>query len=241
MARQERQVEVDGLRVTLARGGVRRVNLRVRPDGSVRLSVPTRVPNAEAIRFLRERRPWIDACLARQEAARASQEALWANGNTLSVLGEPLVLRVERLEGRRRGTVARVGDDLLVRVPADLSPAEERGLVERLVRSWATTRLREALPDIVDRHAGEMGVSPGELRVRRMTSRWGSCNVRTKAIAINAELALRPLPCLESVVVHELCHLLDPHHDERFHALQDRYDPAWRESRAYLNAHPPVR
>lgn len=241
MAQRAKQVEVDGIRVTLVRGGVRRVNLRVRPDGTVRLSMPARVSEAEALAFLRDRRDWVDQCLARQREAKKRETSRWQEGATVEVLGQPLELAAERVEGLKRASVCRAGDRLILRLPAGLASDEEASLVERLVRSWATARLKEALPGIVGRHAKEMGVSPTALRVRRMTSRWGSCNVRTGAITINAELALRPRAFLESVVVHELCHLLDPHHDARFHALQDRFDPTWRDQRAYLNAHPPVR
>ena len=101
--------------------------------------------------------------------------------------------------------------------------------------------LEEILPDIFERYERLMGVRCSRWRLRRMVSRWGSCNVRTGVITINTELAHLPRECLESVVVHELCHLRVSGHNAEFYALMDTYYPQWREARKILNANPPRR
>ena len=89
-------------------------------------------------------------------------------------------------------------------------------------------------PGLVERWAAVMGVIPGKLAYRNMTSRWGSCQPSTGRICINVRLALYPPRCLEYVVVHELAHLLVHGHGAQFYAVLDRYLPDWRESKKLL-------
>lgn len=90
------------------------------------------------------------------------------------------------------------------------------------------------VPALVEKWAPILGVTPGKLAYRNMVSRWGSCNVKTGRICINVQLAAQPPECLEYVVVHELCHLIEANHGPRFHALLDSYLPNWRQAELKL-------
>ena len=92
-------------------------------------------------------------------------------------------------------------------------------------------RLKVLIEPMVERHSKEMGVTPSLVYYKAMISRWGVCNVRNRSICFSAYLLLLPEWCVEHVVVHELCHLLEPSHNARFHALMDRYFPRWKEAR----------
>ena len=95
----------------------------------------------------------------------------------------------------------------------------------------ALQRLKALIEPMVERHSEEMGVKPSLVYYKAMISRWGVCNVRNKSICFSAYLLLLPQWCVEHVVVHELCHLLEPSHNARFHALMDQYFPRWKEAR----------
>ncbi len=95
----------------------------------------------------------------------------------------------------------------------------------------AQQRLIAMIEPMVECHAKEMGVRVSAIGYRAMVSRWGVCNLRNKSICFSAYLLLLPEWCVEHVVVHELCHLLEPSHNARFHALMDKYFPRWREAR----------
>ena len=95
----------------------------------------------------------------------------------------------------------------------------------------ALKRLKALVEPMVERHAKDMGVKPSIVYYKPTISRWGQCNVKDRSICISAYLLLLPEWCVEHVVVHELCHLLEPSHNARFHALMDRYFPRWREAR----------
>jgi hypothetical protein len=96
----------------------------------------------------------------------------------------------------------------------------------------ALKRLKALVEPMVERHAQEMGVKPSRVYFKPMISRWGICNLKNKSICFSAYLLLLPEWCVEHVVVHELCHLLEPSHNARFHSLMDQYFPRWREARA---------
>lgn len=95
----------------------------------------------------------------------------------------------------------------------------------------ALRRLRALVEPLVERYSGEMGVKPAGISYKAMISRWGVCNVKARTVCFSAYLLLLPEWCVEHVVVHELCHLLEPSHNARFHALMDRYFPRWKEAR----------
>lgn len=95
----------------------------------------------------------------------------------------------------------------------------------------ANERLRLMVEPVLERYAGVMGVCPSAIGFKPMISRWGVCNVRERSICFSTYLLLLPEWCVEHVVVHELCHLLEPGHNVRFHALMDKFFPRWREAR----------
>ncbi len=95
----------------------------------------------------------------------------------------------------------------------------------------ALKRLKTLVEPMIDRHAKEMGVQPSRVYYKPTISRWGQCNIKDHSICISTYVLLLPEWCVEHVVVHELCHLLEPSHNARFHALMDKYFPRWREAR----------
>lgn len=101
------------------------------------------------------------------------------------------------------------------------------------VAAWRET-VSACVPALVAAWEPIMGVKAGKLAYRNMTSRWGSCQPATGRICINVRLALYPPECLEYVVVHELCHLLERGHGPRFHQLMDAFMPDWKQRRAKL-------
>lgn len=104
-------------------------------------------------------------------------------------------------------------------------------LTTRAEADDALRRLKALIEPMVERHAKEMGVRPSRVFFKPTISRWGLCNVRDRSICISAYVLLLPEWCAEHVVVHEMCHLLEPSHNARFHALMDKYFPRWREAR----------
>ena len=244
MQREARKTHhsADGVDYWLERKAVKNVNLRIHADGSVHVSAPAHVSQARIDAFVASKSRWIAQRQASFEARAAEAPRAWCTGEQIRLWGETLELRMERASSTRTESVTREGTELVLRVADRWSDSSEASAAhrEKLVTRWLNEQLSAALPDLFARHETQMGVHAGAIRLRRMKTRWGSCKVAAAVITLNTELVHYPPCCLESVVVHELCHLIEPSHNARFHALQDRYYPAWREARKLLNARPPV-
>ena len=104
-------------------------------------------------------------------------------------------------------------------------------LTSRAQADEALKRLKALVEPMVEHHAKMMGVRPSLVYYKPTISRWGQCNLKDRSICISAYVLLLPDWCVEHIVVHELCHLLEPSHNARFHALMDKYFPRWREAR----------
>ncbi|WP_159438365.1 M48 family metallopeptidase [Olsenella urininfantis] len=231
----ERVIFAAGHELLFVSGGVRRVNLRVRRDASIRVSAPTHVSEAQVVRFVEEHATWLEEQLRHVREQSAQKTISWKPGHKICVLGEALALRLEQSP---RPSVQREAAELVIRTPQpDPTPDNLRSLCT----PWLKGLLTEASLPLLDRYGGLMGARHSSLRLRWMRTRWGSCNVRTAIVCLNLELALRPPECLESVVVHELCHLLEPSHSARFYELMDHYLPSWREGQEILRGQPPSR
>ena len=104
-------------------------------------------------------------------------------------------------------------------------------LTTQAQKADAMKRLRAMVEPMIERHARVMGVSPSAVSYKPMISRWGMCNIKTRSICYSTYRLLLPDWCVEHILVHELCHLIEPSHNARFHALMDKYFPQWKEAR----------
>lgn len=235
----QQTIRLGNIDVTVTRKRVSRVNLRVRRDGSVAVSAPARVPLAQVRAFVESREDWVRSARAQALARQAVRAQSLCDGGTTRLLGKTLALSVEKdLPSGSAPHATRTAGTVVAHVPRDdAGPANVDLALQTL---WRAT-LQEVLPPLFERYEGQMGVRCTGVLLRIMTSRWGSCNVRTGRITLNLELACHPASSAESVVAHELCHLLEPSHNARFHALMDGFCPWWRDAKAELNSLPPTR
>lgn len=202
--------------VDVTRKRVKNLNLRVRGDGSVAASAPLRTGTDRIQEFLDGKAAWIATHVARRRGCEAAADGTVPASYPL--WGRPVPTN-ELL-----GCAAGRGED----------GGPERAAADRLVADRYRSEVERALPPVVARLEERMGVHASRWQVRSMKTRWGSCTPASRSIRINARLAAYPPECLEFVVAHELCHLMEPSHNKRFHALLDIYCPANREASALL-------
>lgn len=206
-------LNVDGLEipVSVVRKRVKNLNLRVRADGTVTLSIPQHLPLARAREFLDRKGDWIAERVRRNIERRPSPDFAGEPPNRIPLWGK-LVPRdsVQANSGQDVGGQGAPGQTTM-----------DQAALDELYR----TEVLRALPGIVERMEARIGVHAARWSVRVMKTRWGSCTPKTGAIRINARLAAYPPECLEFVVAHELVHLLEPSHNARFHALLDEFCP----------------
>jgi predicted metal-dependent hydrolase len=227
-------LEVGGLTVEVDRKAIKNLHLSVYPpDGRVRIAVPLRVDD-DAVRLaIVSRLGWIRrqrAGFARQP--RQSRREM-VNGESHYLWGRRYRLNVIRHTGANGVRVrGRSALDLLVRPGAD---AERRNAV---LRQWYREQLKAEIPALIEKWEPKVGVHVADWGVKRMKTRWGTCNIDARRIWLNLELAKKPPECLEFVLVHEMVHLLERHHDARFVGHMDRVLPPWRTRRDRLNRLP---
>ena len=113
--------------------------------------------------------------------------------------------------------------------------AEQR---ERVLHRWYRQQLKELIPPLLEKWQSALGVQVADWGIKKMKTKWGTCNVEARRIWLNLELAKKPVQCLEYIVVHELVHLIERHHNDRFISIMDKHLPQWRLHRQELNAAP---
>jgi predicted metal-dependent hydrolase len=123
---------------------------------------------------------------------------------------------------------------MILRVRGGTSKAKRRAIVEE----WHRELVRNAVPPLIEKWQRLMGIRVKRFFVQRMKTKWGSCNDRGGSIRLNTDLARKPMECLEYIVVHEMVHLLEPTHNERFMGLMDQFMPKWQFHREVLNRLP---
>jgi predicted metal-dependent hydrolase len=234
MTTETHTLTVGGIRVSVVRKEIKNLHLGVYPpDGRVRVAVPLTVSDAAVRAAVIGKLRWIH----RQQAAFVAQERQsrreMVSGESHYFLGRRYRLSVVTTY-EASGVVLRNRAFMELRVRPELT-AEQR---EREFQRWYRQSLRELAAPLMAKWQDALGVTVHDWGIKKMKTRWGSCNARARRVWLNLELAKKPPECLEYLIVHELVHLLVRHHDERFHALMDRHLPKWRAIRKTLNAAP---
>lgn len=230
------QIEVNGLVVDVVRKKIKNLNLRViPPDGRVRMAVPLRAHD-EAIRhFVNSKLGWIKRQQARIGNQEKSPARRFVTGENHHYQGRRYRLNVIYQNGPGRVDLPNTTSiDLYVR---EGTSSNQR---EQVLLAWYRERLKEQIPLIIEKWEGTIGVEVAQWGVKRMKTRWGSCNIKARRIWLNLELAKRSVNCLEYITVHEMTHLLERLHNDRFKSLLDQFMPQWRLYREELK-HAPLR
>jgi predicted metal-dependent hydrolase len=226
-------IQVGEIPITVTLKDVRNVHLSVHPpDGRVTLVAPvsTRLDVARAyaiskLGWIRDRQQQFLNQVRETPRQLIGREShyLWGRRYLLSVVYKDIKPSVT-LDHKRITIIVRPGSD-----------ASKRAEV---FHEWHKSLLHEIVPPLIQKWQTKMGVEVTEYFLQRMKTKWGSCNHQARHIRLNTELVKKPKDLLEYVVVHELAHLLEPTHSDRFVAILDRHYPTWREARAELNELP---
>lgn len=213
------------------RSARRTIAIYVNRDGSVLVRAPQRASFGEVCVFLAERWEWLQHHRGRFLREPAPPTLLFRDGAPILHLGEELVLRVQ--EGTRTRSLRR-GDELHLTVPP--RGGDDNSAIVAAVDAWQRREALQLFPERLAHCHGRMQdlrLPVPQLRVRKMRSRWGSCS-RAAVITLNLELIRSPLACIDYVITHELCHLVEFNHSPRFYELQGRFIPDWRERKLQL-------
>ena len=227
------QIKLGDIPVEVVLKDIKNVHLGVHPPtGRVRISAPKRMSLATIRIFAISKLDWIkrQQTKLREQEREAPREYLdreshyfWGKRYLLAVRESDAPPSIELTHSR-----------MLLRIRRGTDEDKRRELVE----AWYRDQLRAAVPSLLARWQPLLGVSVRRFFVQRMKTKWGSCNQKARTIRLNTELAKKPPECLEYIIVHELVHLLERTHNDRFLALMDRFMPKWKFHRQILNRLP---
>lgn len=202
------------------------------PVGRVRVAAPTRTDEDTIRLAIVQRMPWIKRQREQLKNADRQTERQMMSGETHYVWGQRYLLDVSRTSGNHR--VEAKGSTLWVMAPAGADAESRRATLDR----WYRRQLKAAILALLEKWQPVIGVAVDKIVVRRMKTKWGTCIAHARTIWLNPELAKKNPRCLEYIVVHELTHLIERGHGDRFVALMDQFLPDWRARREELNDAP---
>ena len=198
------------------------------PNGDVSVSAPLSMSDEAIERFVRTKASWIKRQIAKYDEQARQSEREYVSGETMYVWGKQYYLQTEY--GNKNSLVLS-GDKAILTV-SKKSSATQR---ECFVREWYREQLKAEIERVLPKCIKLTGCVPTSWQTKYMTSKWGTCNPDTGKLWFNLQLAKKTPECLEYVIIHELTHLLERTHNERFVAHMDKFMPLWREVKVTLN------
>lgn len=221
---------MDNQQIEIEKKRIKNMYLRVLPpDGRIHITAPLRVKDEDIERFVIAKQEWIQK---RREALlhkKPLQELAYVTGDMVPVWGGLRTLVVYHT--MNRNMVIADGDTIILKVKKDSTDKQR----EQLLNKWYLKELQQVLPSMINQWESVIGVTSSSWKIRDMKTRWGSCNIRSKNICFNLQLAKKAPKCLEYVVVHELVHLLEKSHNHIFKGYMDKFLSDWRITKKELN------
>lgn len=225
------RIEIDGIPIDIVRKPIKNMHLRIYPpDGRVCVSVPLRLSLTHIYKKIETKCAWLHAQRAKLQARPAAIEPTLQTGEQHYFLGYPYTLVLNEVEGAAE--VYLEGD----RLQLCTSPNSTIEQKQHILKKWHQTQMQLIVPTLIEKWQPLMGVTVTAWGSKTMKTRWGSCNVSTHCIWLNLILITKPEKCLEYVLVHEMIHLLEASHNQRFHRLMDNFMPDWRIHKIALNS-----
>jgi predicted metal-dependent hydrolase len=226
-------IQIGDIAIAVTRKAVKHTHLSVHPpSGRVTIVAPESTRSEVVRAYAATKLGWIRAQQTKLRAQARENPRQFVERESHYLWGRRYLLSVREEDAKPTVRLSHRSITLTVR-PG--SSAEKR---EAIMQEWHRTLLHEIVPEIIRKWEGRLGVKVAAYFLQRMKTKWGGCNHRARTIRLNTELVKKPKDLLEYVVVHEMLHLLEPTHSERFFGLLNKHYPTWREARAELNALP---
>jgi len=227
---QEKILHIKDIDVLVIRKPIKNLHLNVLPtEGKVRVSVPFSVSDQVVKSFVIKKYNWIKKHIkAFQEQERQTFRE-YVSGESHYLRGQRYIMRIEK--ATRLKIEIKNKKYIYFYVPETYNFTQRKNYYE----NWLRKELKKDLVILVPKWEKIIGVKANEIKVKKMKTKWGSCNPLDKRIWINLELIKKPTYLLEYIIVHELVHLLEEKHNERFIAYMDKFMPKWQTYRRQLN------
>ncbi|MCL4448689.1 MAG: M48 family metallopeptidase [Actinobacteria bacterium] len=215
---------VDGITVEVTRKNIKNINFTVYPpDGHTHVTAPRHMSMEAISAAITERLAWIRHQQTKVTSKIQPPEYQYVSGENHYFQGKAYLLKVVERPGTPKVVISDSTTLYLF-----IKPQSSLLQREKALHNWYRHQLQTLLPILINKWETILSVKVQEWRVRKMRTKWGSCNFKAGRIWVNLELIKKPLPCLEYVVVHELAHLIEQSHGKGFTMIMDNVMPQWK-------------
>lgn len=208
--------------ITVEKKRIKHIYIRIHENASVTISAPLRATRQDVIQLVNEKTDWIKSKVAKHKARAAlsvNQQYQLANGETHHFLGNAYRLVVN--ENALKNSIQLIDETMQLNVKTD---ADKSMVLEK----WYRQQFISLLPELSAKWQTVVGKEAKQWRIKRMKTRWGTCNIKDKRIWLNLALIRMPIECIEYVIVHELVHLWERGHNRVFYSYMDQFMPQWQ-------------
>ena len=226
-------VKLGDLSMNVVLKDIKNVHLSVHPPtGRVTISAPSRM-SLDTIRiFAISKLGWIRQQQRKFQEQERETPREYLDRESHYVWGRRYLLKV--VEESAPPNISFKHNKMVLQVPPGTNDEMRRHVVAR----WYRNQIKAALPNLIAKWETPLGVKVERVFVQKMKTKWGSCNPRARSIRLNTDLAKKPRKCLEYIVVHEMVHLIERHHNDRFKKYMDQLLPQWQRYQGELNSAP---
>lgn len=226
-------IQIGDLSIRLTKKDIKNVHLSVHPpDGRVTLVAPTATRPDVARAYAISKLDWIRDQQRQLKSQARETPRKFIERESHHLWGRRYLLTIIHQDAKPRVTLDHKRISLCVRPGSDQAKRAE------VIHDWHKSLLHAVVPPLIAKWEAKLGVKVTGYFLQRMKTKWGGCNHRAGHIRLNTELVKKPKDLLEYVIVHEMAHLLEPTHNDRFIAILEKHYPTWREARAELNELP---
>ncbi len=227
------QLELENISIEVEQKDVKNIHLSVYPpDGKVRITAPSQM-DMDTIRvFAISKFQWIKDQKKALLSQERESEREFLDEESHYFFGKRFLLKIHEIDAAPKVELDHKHIHLHIRPNTNLE--KKRTIIDE----WYRAELKKITPKLIAKWEKKVGVKSNEFGIKKMRTKWGTCNTRAKRIWLNLELAKKPKECVEYIIVHELVHLLERSHNPRFVKLLDQNMPKWRFHRDELNRLP---
>lgn len=227
-------LQIANVEIDVIRKDIKNMHLAVYPPlGKIRLAVPKKTDEEILRLFAISKLGWIKKHVKNFKSQPRETKRDYVSGESHYYQGKRYILEIDEKDGYSK-VLLNGTKKIQMRVPADSSV----DFKSKVMKEWYRKQLKSQIPPLLEKWEKTIGVKSEDWGVKQMKTKWGACNTDAARIWLNLELAKKPPICLEYILVHELVHLHEKHHNDRFIQLMDKFMPKWRMHRNELNSLP---
>lgn len=217
--------------IDIVRKDIKNMHLAVYPpNGRIRLSAPEKTDTDMMRLFAISKISWIKKNIKKFVAQPRETPREFISGESHYFQGKRYLLNVIEHKGINKVEIKGTKNINLY-----IKPNSTKDTKGRILKEWHRTEMKKQIPELITKWESIIGVKSNEWAIKQMRTKWGTCNIEEKRIWLNLELSKKPIICLEYIIVHELVHLLERNHNEKFVSYINQFMPKWRIHRDELN------